>query len=74
MGFGPPEGDAEVADALAAAHKRGAMTFELPGRGGSYCAPTSDSESVRPSGIDGDSVSHVMGDRARLFRASRTGV
>ena len=36
MGFGPPEGDAEVADALAAAHQRGAMTFELPGRGGSY--------------------------------------
>ena len=36
MGFGPPEGDTEVADALAAAHKRGAMTFELPGQGGSY--------------------------------------
>jgi D-sedoheptulose 7-phosphate isomerase len=36
MGFGPPEGDAEVSDALTAAHQRGAMTFELPGRGGSY--------------------------------------
>src|SRR5579862_2041598 len=36
MGFGPPTGDAEVADALAAAHKLGVMTFELPGRGGSY--------------------------------------
>src|ERR1700678_2211240 len=36
MGFGPPEGDAEVSDALAAAHRRGAMTFELPGGGGSY--------------------------------------
>jgi len=36
MGFGPPEGDAEISDALAAAHKRGAMTFELPGRGGTY--------------------------------------
>ncbi len=36
MGFGPPEGDTEVADALVAAHKRGAMTFELPGQGGSY--------------------------------------
>ena len=36
MGFGPPAGDTEVADALAAAHKHGAMTFELPGRGGSY--------------------------------------
>src|SRR5579862_8635542 len=36
MGFGPPERDPEVADALAAAYKRGAMTFELPGHGGSY--------------------------------------
>src|ERR1700683_4372851 len=36
MGFGPPEGDPEVSAALASAHKRGAMTFELPGRGGSY--------------------------------------
>jgi D-sedoheptulose 7-phosphate isomerase len=36
MGFGPPEGDLEVSDALAAAHRRGAMTFDLPGRGGSY--------------------------------------
>src|SRR5580658_9546056 len=36
MGFGPPEGDAEVADTLAAAHARGAMTFELPGLTGSY--------------------------------------
>jgi D-sedoheptulose 7-phosphate isomerase len=36
MGFGPPEGDAQVSEALAAARQRGAMTFELPGRGGSY--------------------------------------
>jgi len=36
MGFGPPEGDAEVAAALASAQRRGAMTFELPGDGGSY--------------------------------------
>jgi D-sedoheptulose 7-phosphate isomerase len=36
MGFGPPEGDAEVTEVLAAARERGAMTFELPGRGGSY--------------------------------------
>jgi D-sedoheptulose 7-phosphate isomerase len=33
MGFGPPDGDAEISDALAVAHKRGAMTFALPGRG-----------------------------------------
>jgi len=36
MGFGPPEGDPEVSAALASAHQRGAMTFELPGSGGSY--------------------------------------
>src|ERR1700676_2736833 len=31
MGFGPPEGDPEVWDALDAARQRGAMTFALPG-------------------------------------------
>ncbi len=36
MGFGPPEGDAEVQAALEAAHARGAMTFALPGTRGSY--------------------------------------
>jgi D-sedoheptulose 7-phosphate isomerase len=36
MGFGPPEGDAEVSDALKLAHSRGAMTFALPGLEGSY--------------------------------------
>lgn len=36
MGFGPPEGDAEVYGALASAHKCGAMTFALPGHGASY--------------------------------------
>src|SRR6202035_5481396 len=36
MGFGPPEGDPEVWDALDAAGERGAMTFALPGAQGSY--------------------------------------
>jgi len=36
MGFGPSEGDPEVAAALAAARGRRAMTFALPGREGSY--------------------------------------
>lgn len=36
MGFGPPEGDAEVQAALALARRRGAMTFALPGVEGSY--------------------------------------
>jgi D-sedoheptulose 7-phosphate isomerase len=38
MGFGPPEGDAEVGVALDAASQRGAMTFALPGVEGSYFA------------------------------------
>jgi D-sedoheptulose 7-phosphate isomerase len=36
MGFGPPEGDPEVRDALEWAHSRGAMMFALPGNTGSY--------------------------------------
>ena len=36
MGFGPPEGDAEVHAALQAARRRGAMTFALPGDEGWY--------------------------------------
>lgn len=45
MGFGPPAGDPEVSEALAAAAKRGAMTLELPGHRGSYSfqPPTGDS-------------------------------
>jgi len=36
MGFGPPEGDDAVIDALRVAGSRGAMTFALPGTEGSY--------------------------------------
>jgi D-sedoheptulose 7-phosphate isomerase len=36
MGFGPPEGDPEIDDALRSARARGAMTFALPGPEGSY--------------------------------------
>ena len=36
MGFGPPEGDAEVTAALGTAQRHGAMTFALPGCSGSY--------------------------------------
>ena len=38
MGFGPPEGDAEVWAALQKAESRNAMTFALPGGAGSYAA------------------------------------
>jgi D-sedoheptulose 7-phosphate isomerase len=36
MGFGPPDGDSRVTAALGRAGARGAMTFALPGRHGSY--------------------------------------
>jgi len=36
MGFGPPQGDLEVQNALDRAASRGAMTFALPGERGSY--------------------------------------
>jgi D-sedoheptulose 7-phosphate isomerase len=36
MGFGPPEGDAEVERALRAAQSIGALTFALPGKYGAY--------------------------------------
>ena len=36
MGFGPPEGDHEISEALATAGSSGAMTFALPGRHGSF--------------------------------------
>jgi D-sedoheptulose 7-phosphate isomerase len=44
MGFGPPECDPEIDDALREATSRGAMTFALPGRTGSYTLrkPTDD--------------------------------
>ncbi len=41
MGFGPPRGDPEVRTALESAQRRGAMTFSLPGAGGSYALQTS---------------------------------
>jgi D-sedoheptulose 7-phosphate isomerase len=44
MGFGPPEGDPEVARVLERAHDRGALTFALPGEKADYAvsAPSND--------------------------------
>jgi D-sedoheptulose 7-phosphate isomerase len=44
MGFGPPQCDAQIASALAAARSRGAMTFALPGRDGSYAVSETASD------------------------------
>jgi D-sedoheptulose 7-phosphate isomerase len=44
MGFGPPEGDAEIASVLEESFARGAQTFALPGVHASYAltSPASD--------------------------------
>src|SRR5579872_2877548 len=44
VGFGPPQGDVLIEEALAMAHARGALTLGLPGIGGSYVleSPTQD--------------------------------
>src|SRR5580658_9488447 len=43
MGFGPPDGDAEIDHALRSAQARGAMTFAFPGTGSySFVPPTRD--------------------------------
>jgi D-sedoheptulose 7-phosphate isomerase len=39
MGFGPPEGDPEVARVLERARARGALTFALPGEHADYAVP-----------------------------------
>ncbi len=44
MGFGPPEGDSEVLEALSAARARKAMTFALPGPDGSYALQPATNE------------------------------
>jgi D-sedoheptulose 7-phosphate isomerase len=44
MAFGPPEGDPEVSAALEMAHAKGAMTFALPGRRGSYAIEPATSD------------------------------
>ena len=47
MGFGPPEGDAEVQSALDAAQARGCMTLALPGARGSYALQATDADPFR---------------------------
>ncbi|HEY8312578.1 MAG TPA: SIS domain-containing protein [Candidatus Baltobacteraceae bacterium] len=44
MGFGPPRGDPEIAEALRDAAARGVMTFAMPGNDGDYAvaAPSAD--------------------------------
>jgi D-sedoheptulose 7-phosphate isomerase len=66
MGFGPPEGNAEVSDALAMARQRGAMTFALPGDGGSYsCRPPTNNPFVHQELIE--ILYHTLWETVHVF-------
>src|SRR5208282_4516682 len=66
MGFGPPEGDAEVWLALDAAHQRHAMTFTLPGPGGSYfCNPATHDAFIHQELIE--ILYHTLWETVHVF-------
>lgn len=66
MGFGPPEGDHEVWAALDAARRRGAMTFSLPGAGGSYyCNPATADPFVHQELIE--ILYHTLWETVHVF-------
>ena len=66
MGFGPPEGDREVSDALAAARQRGAMTFEFSGGDGSYsCRPPTNNPFVHQELIE--ILYHTLWETVHVF-------
>ncbi len=55
------------------ARRRGAMTFALPGVEGSYFTATSTQDPFIHQELHRDSLSHALGDRARLLRTPRVG-
>ena len=66
MGFGPPEGDHEVWTALDAARRRGAMTFALPGVGGSYfCNPATANAFIHQELIE--ILYHTLWETVHVF-------
>src|SRR6202167_2183553 len=66
IGFGPPEGDAEVWSALDAARQRGAMTFALPGAGGSYfCNPATHDSFIHQELIE--ILYHTLWETVHVF-------
>jgi len=66
MGFGPPDGDPDVWAALAGAHRRGAMTFALPGDQGSYAVgPATDDPFVHQELIE--ILYHTLWETVHVF-------
>src|SRR5271156_2832101 len=66
MGFGPPEGDTEVWAALDAAQARHAMTFALPGAGGSYfCNPATNDSFIHQELVE--ILYHTLWETVHVF-------
>jgi len=66
MGFGPPQGNPEVWAALDAAHQRHAMTFALPGAGGSYfCNPATQDAFIHQELIE--ILYHTLWETVHVF-------
>jgi len=66
MGFGPPEGDPQATAALDRAESRGAMTFALPGKRGSYaCGDISSDPFVHQEIIE--ILYHTLWETVHVF-------
>lgn len=66
MGFGPPEGDAEVSAALGEAGSRGAMTFALPGSRGSYYVDAATNDAFMHQELI-EILYHVLWETVHVF-------
>ncbi len=73
MGFGPPGGDAEVEASLNEAHRRGAMTFALPGTRGSYAFRAVTADPFIHQEMIEILYHTLVGNRSRVLRAARIG-
>ena len=70
MGFGPPEGDPEMDEALRIARKKGAMTFALPGQEGDYAvAPPSSDPYIHQEMIE--ILYHTLWETVHVFLEHR---
>ena len=69
IAFGPPAGDPELAPALAAARRKGALTLALPGAEADYGFAAPSRRRARPPGGLRDPRPHVVRERARIPRA-----
>ena len=70
MGFGPPEGDPEIAAALRHARAAGAMTLSLPGTEGDYfCRPASADPFLHQEAIE--ILYHTLWETVHVFLERR---